>query len=184
MKKFFAHIVVLFGVLLVCASNVSAIEDISFEITRDKNYIVVNANIIPSQEFINDFQDGLSKNILVTIELFRRWPIIPDEFVKGVQIQKIMLSNPIKGEFIVKNLQGENLIEKIFKDSQEAINCALKINSVKIGPLSTLESGRYYVKITVESNIKKLPSVLEHIIFFVPKYEKKITKESEIFRLP
>ncbi len=173
MKKFFRHKVFFYVIILLYTSHVFALEDISFEITKDKNFIIINAEIIPSQEFVNDFKDGLSKNILITIELFRRWPIIPDEFLNVVQIQRIMLSDPIKGEFIVKSIQGESLTEKRFKDAQEAINWAFKINSIKIVPIKTLESGSYYIKITVESNIKKLPSVLEHIIFFIPKYENK-----------
>jgi hypothetical protein len=47
-----------------------------------------------------------------------------------------------------------------------------------------LPGGKYYIKVTVESNIKKLPSVLEHLLFFIPRYEKKITIESKSFTLP
>ncbi|GAB5046795.1 DUF4390 domain-containing protein [Thermodesulfovibrio sp. TK110] len=183
MKKFMIRLIIIGGFLLLTA-YAQAIENINMEIHRESSFLIVKARIIPSQEFIEDFKNGLSKNIFILIELYRRWSIIPDEFISGVQIQRVLVSDPIKDEFIVKTLQGETLTEKRFKNWQEALDWALNIEPLKIVNINNVERGKYYIKITVESNIKKLPSVLEHILFFIPTYEKKITKESENFRLP
>jgi len=101
-----------------------------------------------------------------------------------LQVQRIFISDPIKGEFIVRSIEGQILREKKFKNWQDALEWGLKINPVTVVDINNLEKGKYYVKVTVESNIKKLPLVLEHILFFIPRYEKRITKESETFRLP
>lgn len=184
MKNFLECLLIITGVLIIFISTAHGIENIKMEIQKRNNSLFVKSTIVPSQEFIEDFRSGLSKNISILIELFRRWTIIPDEFIKGYMIQRILISDPIKEEFIIKTVYGEGMVEKRFKNWQEALNWALNIDTVKIADVNTLEQGRYYIKITVESNIKKLPLVFEHILFFIPKYEKKITKESEIFRLP
>lgn len=184
MKKVKRWILLINLFILILLSPVYALDSIILDIKKENNYLLINTNIKPSQEFFTDFQNGLSKSILVTIELYRRWSIIPDEFITGLQIQRNMLSDPIKGEFIVKSIYGENTIEKRFNNCEDAMNWALKIESIRIGNINYLEKGRYYVKISVESNIRKLPLVLEHILFFIPTHERKITKESEIFRLP
>ncbi len=184
MRTFLSCISIIFTLSFLFLSPAFGIENVLLEVHRVNNYLTINSEIIPSEDFMEDFKSGLSKNILVTIELFKKWSIIPDEFIKGVQIQRNLLSDPIKGEFTVKSQEGSILFEKRFKNADDAIEWALKLNSVKIGDVNQFEKGRYYIKVTVESNIKKLPSVLEHILFFIPKYEKRISKESETFRLP
>jgi len=178
--KFFLPLLLIF----INLSNSFAIEDMEIGINRMQNSIEVTTSIIPSKEFIDDFKEGLSKNLLILIEFYRKWSIIPDEFISGVQIQRIFISDPIKEEFIVKSIEGQILREKKFKNWQDALEWGLKINPVRVVDINNLEKGKYYVKVTVESNIRKLPLVLEHILFFIPRYEKRITKESETFRLP
>lgn len=184
MKKFSVSILILLVALILWPSYAYSLESIDIEIQKNSNSLIVKARIIPSQEFVEDFKNGLSKNIFILIELYRKWSIIPDEFISGVQIQRILISDPIKDEFIVQNVEEQKLIEKRFKSWKEALDWALKIEPVKIVDIRNLERGKYYIKITVESNIKKLPAVLEHILFFIPTYDKKITKKSGNFRLP
>ncbi|MCS7203500.1 MAG: DUF4390 domain-containing protein [Thermodesulfovibrio sp.] len=169
---------------LLTLSNSYCIEDIEMSIQKDRNSLWVKADIIPSEEFIEDFKNGLSKNLFISVALFRRWSIIPDEFITGIQIKRKLISDPIKEEFIIESIEPLYLKEKRFKDCYEALKQALRIDNIKISELSSIEAGKYYIKIVVESNIKKLPAVLEHILFFIPKYDKKIEKKSEVFRLP
>jgi len=181
MKKIIGFIIFL---LFYFPYTAFAIENITMQFTKTDNSLLVDLQIIPSEEFKDDFKNGLSKNIVILIELYKKWSIIPDEFISGTQIQKIMISDPIKDEFIIKSIEGEILKEKRFKNYQEALNWALNIETVKIGGIDKLPGGKYYIKVTVQSNIKKLPSVLEHLLFFIPRYEKKITIESKSFTLP
>lgn len=161
-----------------------AIEDIDILIKKNLTSIEVNTKIIPSKEFIEDFKSGMGKNIQILIELYRRWSILPDEFIAGIKFQRTFISDPIKEEYIIRNLEGQLLKEKRFKNVSDALAWGLKIESVEFQNINNFETGKYYIKVTVESNIKKLPLLFEHFLFFIPKYESKIVKESERFNLP
>ncbi|MCX7988901.1 MAG: DUF4390 domain-containing protein [Thermodesulfovibrio sp.] len=161
-----------------------AIEDIDILIKKNLTSIEVNTKIIPSKEFIEDFKSGMGKNIQILIELYRRWSILPDEFIAGIKFQRTFISDPIKEEYIIRNLEGQILKEKRFKNVSDALAWGLKIESVEFQNINNFETGKYYIKVTVESNIKKLPLLFEHFLFFIPKYESKIVKESERFNLP
>lgn len=181
-KKIFLYI---FSIIFLLNINfVFAIENIEMFVKKNENSLEISAKIIPSQEFVKDFKEGLGKNLQILIELYRKWSIIPDEYIMGINIQRSFHSDPIKEEFIIKNLEGEILKEKRFKNLMDALDWGLKIDSVEFFNINKLEKGKYYIKITVESNIKRLPMLLEHFLFFIPKYEIKITKESERLILP
>lgn len=184
MKKKLVGVLIFFIIFILKINYTHAIEDIDILIKKNLTSIEVNTRIIPSKEFIEDFRSGMGKNILILIELYRRWSIIPDEFITGIKLQRTFISDPIKEEYIIKNLEGQILKEKRFKNITDALAWGLKIESVEFSNINNYESGKYYIKVTVESNIKKLPLLLEHFLFFIPKYETKIVKESERFNLP
>lgn len=183
MKSFFIGVFFSIIFLFYFYNDALSIEDVNLFIQNKANKIEVNVQIIPSESFISEFKEGLNKNIMILIDLYRKWSIIPNEFVWGVQIKREFISNPIKEEFIIKSYDVNIIKEKRFKSWQDAIEWGMKIDSIIIDT-KDLEKGKYYVKVTVESNIKKLPSIFEHLLFFIPKHEKKISKESEILRLP
>lgn len=172
-----------FLILILFPKYAFSLEDINLSVRNKPSLLEVDVQIIPSTSFSNEYREGLNKNLLILVELYRRWSIIPDEFIWGVQIKREFFSNPIKEEFIVKSYEGQTVVEKRFKSSKEALDWGLKLDTISIDTHS-LERGRYYVRVTVESNIKRIPTILEHFLFFIPKHEKKISKESEILRLP
>ncbi|MCX8033990.1 MAG: DUF4390 domain-containing protein [Thermodesulfovibrio sp.] len=184
MKKILKILIFFLIIFILNINDADSIENIDISVKKSSNSIEITARIIPSKEFVEDFKAGLGKNIQILVELYRRWSIIPDEFITGVKIQRIFVSDPIKEEYIIGNLEGKILKEKRFKNSTDALDWGLKIEAVDFPNINKFESGKYYIKVTVESNIKKLPLLLEHFLFFVPKYETKIVKESERFDLP
>jgi hypothetical protein len=184
MKNFLKIILILLVIFVLKIKEVYSIENVAIFVGKTSNAIKVKARIIPAKKFIEEFRAGLGKNVEILIELYRRWSIIPDEFITGVKIQRSFISDPIKEEYIIKNLEGTILKEKRFKSSADALDWGLKVDSVEFHNTNNFESGEYYIKVTVESNIKKLPLLLEHFLFFIPKYETKIVKESERFILP
>lgn len=184
MRKKFIGILIGLLIFIFKLNCVFAIEDIDFSIKKNSNSLEVNAKIIPSKEFVEDFKSGMGKDIQILIELYRRWSIIPDEFIVGKKIQRTLIPDPIKEEYIVKNLEGQIFKEKRFKNSMDALVWGLNIESVEFDNIKIFDPGKYYIKVTVESNIKKLPLILEHFLFFIPKYEIKKVKESERFNLP
>lgn len=177
------RIALIFLFVLIFSQFGFCLEDIDLSIKNKSSKLEIEVHIVPSASFVNEYREGLSKNLFILVDLYRRWSIIPDEFIWGVQIKREFLSNPIKEEFIVKSYEDQNIIEKRFKSWQEAIEWGLKLSKISIDT-QNLERGKYYVKVTVESNIRKIPTILEHFLFFIPKHEKKISKESEVLRLP
>lgn len=173
----------IFLLLVLFPNHALCLEDINLSVRNKPSRLEVEVQIIPSSSFLNEYKEGLNKNLFILVDLYRRWSIIPDEFIWGVQIKREFFSNPIKEEFIVKSQEGQTVVEKRFKSWQEAIDWGLKLAAISIDT-QNLEKGKYYIRVTVESNIKKIPTILEHFLFFIPKHEKKIQKESEILRLP
>lgn len=171
-------------ILLTNLGSASCIENVDILTKKNPESLTVSIKITPSIDFVEDFKSGLGKNIQILVELYKRWSIIPDEFITGVKIQRALISDPIKEEYIVKNIEGNTVREKRFKNSTDALNWGLTVDLIEFNSIKNFEPGKYYVKVTVESNLKKLPLLLEHFLFFIPKYDKRIIKESERFDLP
>lgn len=174
---------VVFLVFTFFPNIVLSIEDINLAVSSKPSRLDVDIQVIPSQSFSEEFREGLNKDVIILVELYRKWAVIPDEFVWGLKIRREFFSNPIKDEYLVRSHEGQTVFERRFKNSKEAIDWGLRVNRVSI-ETTNLERGKYYVKVTVESNIRKIPTLLEHFLFFIPRHEKKITRESEVIRIP
>ncbi len=179
------RIIVIFMFFFFCQINlVYAVEQIDLAVKKNSNSLEVNVKILPSKEFIDDFTSGMSKDIHILIELYRKWSVIPDEFIIGKKFQRIFISDPIKEEYIIKSFEGNTWNEKRFKKPMDALLWGLNIESVIFDDIKNYNPGKYYFRVTVESNIKKLPFILEHLFFFIPTYEIRKEKETEKFYLP
>ncbi len=55
---------------------------------------------------------------------------------------------------------------------------ALSVSNLKLANARDLEPGVYFVRITIESRIRKLPPVIGYFIIFLPENEFKIKKDS------
>jgi hypothetical protein len=138
----------------------------------------------PDPKLIGDTKEGLSKEFVFYIDLFRIWHIWPDEFVSGKKIVKILKSDPIKREYVAVSIEGNIQLEKRFKDSESMFNWAMNITDMKLTNIKGLEAGSYFVRITLESHIRKLPPVIGYLLFFVPEKEFSIHKDSQTFSIP
>ena len=45
-----------------------------------------------------------------------------------------------------------------------------------------IETASYFVRVSIESRIRKLPPVIGYLLFFVPENDFKITRDSPVFR--
>jgi hypothetical protein len=63
------------------------------------------------------------------------------------------------------------------------IKWALSINDLKLAHIRELEPGTYFVRITVESKIRKLPPVIGYFIIFLSENDFKIKKDSSFFNI-
>jgi hypothetical protein len=57
------------------------------------------------------------------------------------------------------------------------------IIELKLTNIRELDPGEYFVKITVDSKIRKLPPVIGYILFFVSENEFSISKDSQRFQI-
>jgi hypothetical protein len=169
--------------LLILTVPVFATEISAVNVKIQGNDIYVTTSLKPDSKFMDDMNNGLSKEVTFYIDLFRVWSIWPNEFVTGRKLVKILKSNPIKREYIAASVDGNVQVEKRFKDLESMVEWAMNIIDIKLTNIKELEHGEYFIKITVDSRIRKLPPVIGYFLFFVPEKEFSISKDSQIFKI-
>lgn len=150
----------------------------------NNNEISVTTSLSPEAKFMEDLTEGMSKELVFYIDLFRVWKIWPNEFVKGRKIVRILKSDPIRREYIAISIDGNVSIEKRFKDIDSMLSWSLNITDIKITGIRDLEAGKYFIKVTAESNTKKLPPVVGYFLFFVSDREFSVSRNSHKFQFP
>lgn len=170
--------------LLIVAEPSSAADISSIGVRFSQNEIYVTATIKPDAQFIEDINEGLTKELIVYVDLFRVWSIWPNEFINGRRHLKTLKNDPIKREYVVTTIEGNIYREKRFKDPESMIVWAMTVSEMKLANIGGLEAGSYFVKVTVESLIRKLPPVIGYFIPFIPEKEFSISKKSPLFQIP
>ena len=175
-------LLVLFELLVFVGTGTAAeISEISFKLANNELY--VSTVLRPDQKIVDELNDGLSKEFTFYIDLFRVWHIWPDEFILGQKIITTLKSNPIKREYIATRVTGNTSLKKRFNDLEAMVNWAMDIPEIKLTNLKELEAGIYFIKVTAESRIRKLPPVIGYLLFFVPDKDFSISKNSHTFEI-
>lgn len=143
--------------------------------------IVVSSEVILDEKRIEELKGGISKELTLYIDLFRVWSVWPDEFVTGKKIINTLTSDPVKGEYTAISIDGVTEIRKRFKDFNSMLKWALNIRDIKVANIKELEDSEYFIRITAESRLRKLPPVIGYLLFFVPEREFRIVKDSPKF---
>jgi len=151
------------------------------EVTLQSNEIFVTASLSLDEKYVQELRNGIKKEFIFYIDLFKVWKVWPDEFVLGESLTRTLKCDPVKSEFIATSYDGRTLIEKRFKSFESMMKWALSISELKLTNIKELEAGIYFVRITVESKIRKLPPVIGFFIIFLSENEFKITKDSQDF---
>ena len=105
----------------------------------------------------------------------------PDEFITGRFLEKTLTCDPVKGEYLATSYNGSVVIEKRFKSFESMLDWALSVQDMQLRSLKDLEPGNYYVRVSVESKIRKLPPVIGYFMIFLPENEFTVEKNSRIF---
>ncbi len=169
--------------ILFSPSLSSGAEIIWPEIKILNNEISVTTGLILDEKQVQDLKNGIVKEITFYIDLFRVWPMWPDEFVLGQTLVKTLKCDPVKKEYVATSFDGTTLIEKRFNEFDSLIRWALTINDLKLTNIKELEPDSYFVRITVESRLRRLPPVISYLFFFVPEKEYKLVKDSSNFQV-
>ncbi len=169
--------------LLLSHSLSSGAEITGPEVKLQNNEIYVTTVLSLEGNHIQELRNGIVKEIRFYIDLFRVWKMWPDEFVLGKIFVRTLKCDPVKMEYIATSSDGSILIEKRFKSFESMVRWAVSINDLKITNARELEPGVYFVRVTVESKIRKLPPVIGYFIIFLSENEFKIKKDSSFFNI-
>lgn len=153
------------------------------EIRINNNEIFVTTGLLLNEKQVQELKDGIAKEITFYIDLFRVWKMWPDEFVLGKSFVKNLKADPVKKEYVATSFDGSTIIEKRFNELDSLLKWALNISELKLTNIRGLDPADYFIRITVESRIRKLPPVISYLFFFVPEKEFKKTKDSPSFRI-
>lgn len=178
----FAFCFLLFwGCLLFFPSITKCAEIIGPETKIVNNEIYVTTGLILDEKQLQDLKNGIAKEITFYIDLFRVWNIWPDEFVLGKLIVKTLRVDPVKKEYVATSSDGMTVIEKRFNELDSLLKWSLSIRDLKLTNTRELDPDGYFVRITVESRLRKLPPVISYLFFFVPEKEFTKVKDSSKF---
>jgi len=147
------------------------------------NEIYVTTGLILNEKQLQDLKNGIAKEITFYIDLFRVWNMWPDEFVLGKTIVKTLKADPVKKEYIAASSDGMTVVERRFNELNSLLKWSLNIRDLKLTNTKELEPADYFVRITVESRLRKLPPVISYLFFFVPEKEFTKVKDSSSFRV-
>jgi hypothetical protein len=177
--------VLLFAVLaLLCAAATGGAADITTinyrQVNRD---VVVNTFLQFDEKIIDDINEGLPKEITFTVSLVKNRRLWPNEISQARVIVRSLRSNPIKREYIGENSSdGEKRVMR-FRDAGSMIAWGGSIRELKLSDVDIEEDAEYFIRITAESRMLALPSVVDALLFFIPTREFSVTKETGLFRL-
>ncbi|MBI4687398.1 MAG: DUF4390 domain-containing protein [Nitrospirae bacterium] len=145
------------------------------------SYIIVNTDFSDSKAIEASIKSGVEKEFTFHIELFRVWKFWPDDLIVTKKIQNTMRYDNLRGLFTAASYDGTKRKEKTFKNFNELKQWGLVLKDINLANTGGLEHGRYLVRITVESQSKKLPPLLGFFMLFIPEKEMSISKKSRYF---
>ncbi len=163
--------------LLLCSLSLAAeIKGPQIKFLDKEIHVSVMLNL--EEKYIQELKKGITKEFKFYIDIFKVWERWPDEFIFGKSITRTLKCDPVKKEYIAISNDGTKIIEKRFKSLESMMDWALNIEDIAIINIRDLEPATYYIKVTVESKIRKLPPVIGYFLVFLPENEFKIQKNS------
>jgi hypothetical protein len=153
------------------------------EVSVKENEIHVTTSLSLEEKYLKELRNGIAKELRFYVDLFKVWKILPDEFVLRKYFIRTLKCDPVKNEFVATSYDGTTLIEKRFKSFESMIKWTLSINELRLTNIRELEPGMHFVRVAVESKIRKLPPLIGYLLIFLPENEFKITKDSPFFAI-
>ncbi len=175
--------ILLFVTVLFCHSAAESQTVAGPEVKLVNNDIFVSFSVNLQEKYLDAVRGGLDKEFRFYVDLFRIWKIWPDEFVLGSAYVKTLKVDPIKKEYVATSSDGSLLIEKRFKSFESMMDWVVVFRDLKLANIRELEPGQYFVRITVESKIRKFPPVIGYLFIFVSENEFRIVRDSAVFKV-
>lgn len=153
------------------------------EVRLVNNDIFVTFSLNLEDKNLQEIKKGIDKEFKIYINLFRLWKVWPNEFVLGKTYTRTLKADPIKKEYVATSSDGSTLIERRFKSFESMLNWTLSVKEMKLTSTREIDPGEYFIQITTESKIRKLPPVIGYFFIFLSENEFKITKNSAMFAI-
>ncbi len=157
----------------------------SLDVRINGDELVVSTSVILDESFVKEAKNGVQKELIFYIDLFKVWRNWADEYVFGNSIERKIVGDVIKGEYILHSYDRNRrrIIEKRYKSFESMLKEMREIKSLPLLNIKGLAPGDYYIKVTVESRLRRLPPVVGYLLFFVPEKEFSVSRESPVFRI-
>jgi hypothetical protein len=165
--------------LMPFASEGQNVSGPELKLSNDDLFVTFSLGL--EDKSIEAIKNGVDKELKFFIDLFRVWKVWPDEFVLGKAYVRTVKTDPIKKEFTATSSDGSLLVEKRFKSFESMLAWTVSFKDLKLTNVRELEPGQYFVRVTVESKIRKLPPVIGYLFIFVSENEFKIVRDSALF---
>lgn len=145
--------------------------------------IIVSTGAQLDEKYMEEIRKGVPKEINFYIGLFRAWDNWPDEFVLGNTVTRTLRCDPVKNEFIATTLSHTRHEERRFNTCDKMISWALTIPEAWLTNINELAPGEYFVRVNVESRLRRLPPFINLLFFFVKEVEFSVEEDSPFFPL-
>jgi len=178
MRRLFTLNFLLLALLLFTFSTVRAAEIMGPVIKLQDKDIYVTTALSLDDKYLQELSSGITKEFRFYISLYRVWKMWPDEFISGKSFVRILTCDPVKTEYTATSNDGTTLIQKRFKSFESMTRWALGFEDLKLAGMRDIDPGLYFVRVTVESRIRKLPPVLGYFMVFIPENEFKVSSDS------
>jgi hypothetical protein len=173
--------ILVFLALMLLPLSARAQEIVGPDVKINEGHIVASTTLKLSENHLEDISKGISKEIDISLDLFRVWNSWPDEFVVGAKFTRTLSCDPMKKEFVATSLYEYTLREKRFSDCESLLEWALTVKDVTLASVTDVEPGKYFVKVRAEGRIRKLPPVVGYLFFFVKEKDFKLKTKSAPF---
>jgi hypothetical protein len=169
------------ALLMPLSSESQTISGPNVKLVNNDLYVTLSLGL--ENKIVEAMRNGVDKELKFYIDLFKVWRVWPDEFVLGKAYIRTVKADAIKKEFIATSNDGSVLIERRFKSFESMLDWTITFKDLKLTNTRELEPGEYFVRVTVESKIRKLPPVIGYLFIFVSENEFRIMKDSSHFAI-
>ncbi|MBI5632574.1 MAG: DUF4390 domain-containing protein [Nitrospirae bacterium] len=181
MSRIFSIVILITALLYPLASESQTFS--GPEVRQIHHDLFVSFSLSLDEKSLDAIRGGVDKELKFYVDLFRIWKVWPDEFVLGKTYVKTLRVDPIKKEYVATSSDGSLVIEKRFKSLESMMEWVVVFRDLKLTNIRELEPGQYFVRVTVESKIRKLPPVIGYLFIFVSENEFRTMKDSTVFTI-
>jgi hypothetical protein len=176
MSRVYSIFLFIIALLMPLASESQTVSGPEVKLVNNDLFVTFSLGL--ENKIIEAIKNGVDKELKFYVDLFKVWRVWPDEFVLGKAYVRTMKVDPIKKEFVATSNDGTVLVEKRFKSFESMLDWAISFRDLKLTNTRELESGQYFVRVIVESKIRKLPPVIGYLFIFVSENEFRLIKDS------